>query len=448
MAHTTHFTSADHSWFLLGGTGSGHIGDGKVHPIPAAPGGWNVSYVTYVKRGDPACGSTRLCPFTLVVESFFAGGVWHSSHKSLAPVAAAPAVATFQLAGNLAGWAGRSISAWHSTSTHQFVHEADVPVAADGSFSISINASEIWTYTTVASAHPGAEALLASLAESTGAVSLTPAAVARLGDDGPPDSPFPLPFADNFESYRNDTLPLFSSDMFGAFSVYALPAGAPRTSPLATDLAAAVPCAADDARLRWPDRCVNASAAPSRVLRQWTRQPPIGWNSASSNMATLYGNYTLSNIRVSVDALIETVAAGFQPSQTPYLLFGLHGGNGVVGGNAPKEFYDTGPAFDFVWLDVTGSWGCGISGLTSGVCGSSHTVPGGVFDYDTWHAVSFEAAVRPDGAVAFAASFDGQALFNATVPKVQVRNEGRGGYVGLVTGCHRAQFDNLAIVSL
>jgi hypothetical protein len=47
-------------------------------------GGWNVSYVTYVQSAasNPAqCGPGGVaCPFTLVVESFFAGGVWHSSH--------------------------------------------------------------------------------------------------------------------------------------------------------------------------------------------------------------------------------------------------------------------------------------------------------------------------------------------------------------------------------
>lgn len=45
------------------------------------------------------------CGFTLVVESFFAGGVWHAvgpsgSHQPAAP-ADGPATATFQLAGNL-----------------------------------------------------------------------------------------------------------------------------------------------------------------------------------------------------------------------------------------------------------------------------------------------------------------------------------------------------------
>ena len=40
---------------------------------------------------------------------------------------------------------------------------------------------------------------------------------------------------------------------------------------------------------------------------------------------------------------------------------------------------------------------------------------------------------------------DGVVLFNVSVAKVQ--NEGGGGYILLETGAHRAQFDDLAILT-
>ena len=69
-------------------------------------------------------------------------------------------------------------------------------VSADGSFSLSIEPGAVWTLTTVASAHPGARALLAEL-RAAGGVELHP------GDAPPADAPFPLPYADSFDSYAN-----------------------------------------------------------------------------------------------------------------------------------------------------------------------------------------------------------------------------------------------------
>ena len=96
-------------------------------------------------------------------------------------------------------------------------------------------------------------------------------------------------------------------------------------------------------------------------------------------MATIYGNATLVNIELNTSAMIETVAAGFAPSQAPYVLIGLHGGPGEApadgGGTSPGAFYRTGPDLDFVWFSAEGQWGCGIAGLADSLCLSAKPLP-------------------------------------------------------------------------
>ena len=152
--------------------------------------------------------------------------------------------------------------------------------------------------------------------------------------------------------------------MFGAFTVFTSSAAsnatdsdskaeaALRQSPVASSaVRAAELCRADNARVKWPTRCMGTRSGGG-VLRQYTRQPPIGWGGASSNMATIIGNSSLSNTNFSIDVLIETPAQGYVPSAAPYVLVGLHGGNGQIGGSAPGSFYRTGPDFDFVWFQA------------------------------------------------------------------------------------------------
>ena len=43
----------------------------------------------------------------------------------------------------------------------------------------------------------------------------------------------------------------------------------------------------------------------TRVLRQNTREPPMGWSSGAVNMVTLIGNHTLGNVSFAIDALVE-----------------------------------------------------------------------------------------------------------------------------------------------
>lgn len=450
VSHTTHFTAADGSWYLTNETGSGHIGDGKVRPIPAAPGGWNISYVSYVKKDDAACLSpTLMCPFTLVVESFFQGGVWHSSHNRSAGTAS-PISQTFTLADGLQNWIGKYLYVWHSNVSTQFVQEQPIIVAADGTFTVVIEPSSIWTITTVKSAHPGGAAFIKSLSALGGAF-LDPLSV---DPNGPQDAPFPIPFADDFEGYNNDTLPLFSADMFGAFTVFSTSGGPPplRYHHPDESIRASVPCSTLAHAAERPSRCRIPSPieshANARTLRQWVRAPPIGWGGESSNMATIYGNSTLVDIRVNVSVMIETVQSGYEPSQAPYILVGLHGGPGSApangGGASPRSFYQTGPDLDFVWLSAAGQWGCSITGLTESFCATSHTLPTS-FNFDTWHNVSIGAAVQPNGDAFFSISYDLYLLANATVPLNKRKNGGSGGYVALVSGATRVQWDNLLI---
>ena len=137
LAHTTHFTSPGVS-VLLNGTGSGHLGDASSLLPPQNGRGWNVSYVSYITGED----------LTVVVESFIAGGQWQSRRGAGAQAAAGAAdstYATFQLMGSLARLAGSMLHVWHTNETSIFQRLADVPVAPDGTFSITIEPGAIYS---------------------------------------------------------------------------------------------------------------------------------------------------------------------------------------------------------------------------------------------------------------------------------------------------------------
>jgi hypothetical protein len=453
-AHTTHFTEPL-TWSLLNGTGSGHV-PGTV--------GWNVSYVTYVGPA-PANGARRA--FTLVIESMYEGAV-SGSRPAAGAAAAAPVTATFQLAGGLAGWANSTLPAWHTNMTQTFeTVPGGVAIAADGTFSLTIEPSAIYTVTTVVSDHPGARALLATYGPTAVMVhgdgtAEVPADPARgrvpLGDDGPADEPFPLPWADDFEGYANDTLPLFTSDMYGAFTTWVVggassssssSSSSPQPQPPAPlrdahpdpAVRAAVPCrTAADAALR-PGRCqppgggasAGAGAGAGTVLRQYVRQPPIGWASSALRMATILGNYSLTAVALNVSALIETPAWPGVRTGMEAVFLGVQGGSGRVGGSSPSFAY--GAHVDAYTLEVAvnGTWAV----TNSGAVLAAGALPA-AFGYDTWHELSL--SVAPAGALV--AAVDGAVV--ATVPAPPARN---GGYAVVGTGCHTAQFDNLVLAS-
>lgn len=429
MAHTTHFTTPHTSW-LLGGSGSGSFGGDAVTPL--GNGGFNTSYVAYATGSD----------VTIVVESFLAGGQWHDRSGGEVP---APVTGTFALTGAFARFAGGALHAWHTNASVTFERLPDVSVAADGTFSATVEAGAIYTFTSVASAHPGAAAWLA---ESAAAGSCAPSGSDADAAVSVPDAPFPLPWHDDFEGYANDTLPLFTGDMFGAFTVYELPAAAAAGSPLplrqregisSRDVA----CGDDAAVAARPRRCVPAVGARgnTRVLRQWTRAPPIGWGGGSSNMATILGSPALANVTLAVRALIETPDAGYEPANAPYVLVGIHGGGGPGTVTSPRAFYRQGPDCDFAWFSAS-QWGCSIAGVPE--CQTAHPI---AFGLDAWHAISLGSTPRADGGANMTLTLDGATLFHACVAAVDVKNKGAGGYAVLVTGAHRAMFDDVSLTS-
>ena len=453
-AHTTHFTAAG-SWWLLNGTGSGHIS-------PELYGN-NVSYVTYVAPpASAADADADASPrdFTLVIESLSLGPIGSSSING-GSLASQPITATFQLAGGLlTAWAGAQLNVWHTNQSVSFERQANVTVGADGTFSVTIEPAAIMTLTTVASDHPGAAAVVKSLGPAFTAV-----------QSAPVDAPFPLPWSDDFEGYANDTLPLYGSDMFGSFATWALTEverGLPSLPQPAVGFESAACSSAADVALR-PGRC-SAVAVAARshqkghstnsnrmVLRQYVRQPPIGWGGDSSNMATIWGNYSLHSVRLNVSALIETptpVTAGGDGMRTTdvsvaqsqaygseSVYVGLRGGDprACAGCSSPSAFYGA-HVSAYAWrLFVNGSWV-----LTDGSASlGSGTLPQ-PFGYDSWHALSLEdAPTGSDGGLALIGTIDGAVAFNVSIAAGAVTRQ--GGYVVLGTGCNRAQWDNLVI---
>ena len=429
LAHTTHFTTPRVSW-LLNGTGSGHITDAQA---PVGNGGWNISYVAYDTDGD----------VTLVVESFLAGGQWHSSAPGGdAPLP--PVSSTFVLEGSFAKFSGGFLHVWHTNESVAFERLPDVPVGADGTFTVSISPGEIFTYTSVESAHPGAAAWLAQSEAAGGCVA---APMLQPGDKWPAEAPFPLPYRDDFEGYKNDSLPLFTSDMFGAFTVYEFPgyshSGSTFQSRADPVDARTVACGDAAARALRPRRCTRVGGGNNtRVLRQWTRSPPLGWGRGASNMATIFGNGTLSNVSLSLRALIETPEAGYEPVDPPYVEVGLNAGSGgAVRQAGPSSFYKTVADADTLWFNAS-SWGCSIA-CQPAVCAVAHPV---AFGLDTWHTITFSElpSTLPNARI-MTATLDGVLLFNITASPV--KNNGTGGYIMLRTGAHRAMFDDLELTT-
>ena len=103
-----------------------------------------------------------------------------------------PTTATFKREGAFA--ALRALHVWHTNESVTFERLGDAPVAADGTFAVSIEAGAIYTYTSIGSAHPGAAAWLAASSAAGGCTAPPPPTA-----QGPlwlPEVPFPLPHYD------------------------------------------------------------------------------------------------------------------------------------------------------------------------------------------------------------------------------------------------------------
>lgn len=454
VAHTTHFTDA-RSWFLLNESSSGHV--------PATDR--NVSYVTYVgseseyttnsvHNSSFVASNTR--PFTIVIESLFEGP-YHSSSVYFDPV-----TITFQLGGTLLNWVGSSLNVWHTNQTITFEQETPIVIQNDGTFTLTIEPAAIYTLTTVASSHPGARKYLASLG---------PHAIMVHGNglmerpstgeileynlrDGPMDDPFPIPHMDDFEGYLNDTLPLYTSDMFGAFTVYNVTQNTDysQNSPVPlrymyqnnSRYSSSIICSAGHTPSFSIPRCTPSSLLPvsltsstnNHVLRQYTRQSPIGWSTQSSNMATIIGNYTLQGIQLNVSVLIEQPTWPVNTTGQEFVYLGLRGGSGIQGNDGPSFAYSS-KVNAYTWtMNVQGVWTLMNEGtvLQQGIYNSTN------FTYNTWYSLSF---IDLSSTNTLQGYLNNILIFNVTVPTILIRNH--GGYIILGSGCNRAQYDNLVL---
>lgn len=423
-AHTTHFTPGPAgSWSLLNGTGSGFI--------DPASWGTNISYVTYLSPPRPAPAGQR--DVTIVLESMSWGlGGAVGAHSSMP---SQPVPVTFLLSGSLLGWcAGRTLNVWHTNSSVTFAQADPIAVAADGTIHMSIEPMAVYTLTSVTSSNPGAAALMAA------------AGVTYCPASPPPEAAFPLPYADNFQGYANDTLPLYFSDMYGAWSVWHPDSELGRSVDAS---ASSLACATGEQQQARPGRCSSASSSTNSVLRQWVREPPIGWGSSAGGLATILGNYSLQSTALSLQVLIDTPEAfppPFQPGQERVYI-GLRGGKGCAGCTSPRDFYsDSVDAYTWtLWANGTWAVQDDRTPLASGVLSQP-------FGYDTWHTLAFSDASIGSGGVTLVGQLDGQLLFTLPITsssnssRVQVRTA--GGYVVLGTGIHRAQWDNLSLQPL
>jgi galactosylceramidase len=176
-AHWTQFVAPGWRFLTVNGGGSGYIRDPAAGP-GARPAG------TYVTLAPPSgAADVALIAETLV-------------NDACIPRDYAPVTATFTLAGGFPA-AGTVLQAWRTTREAYFVRIDDVPVGADGSFTVQLPIDSITTYSTVTGATHGA----------------FPASPI------PAPAPWALPYADDFSSYAEDAMARYFSDQGGSWAV-------------------------------------------------------------------------------------------------------------------------------------------------------------------------------------------------------------------------------------
>jgi len=174
-AHTTQFTAPGWRYLSTASTGSG-----VVTGAAGAPAG------TWVALVPPAGAPAGL---TVVVETLVNDACVKRAYE--------PVTARFVVAGGAPLPApGAALAVWRSRRDALFVREADVALAADGSFELSLMPDEIVTASTTPGATKGSFA------------APVPAA-----------APWPLPFREDFGGYADGALARFFADQGGSFRV-------------------------------------------------------------------------------------------------------------------------------------------------------------------------------------------------------------------------------------
>lgn len=150
-----------------------------------------------------------------------------------------PQMVTFKLTGGLSSG---TVHVWETNAGKTFEHVADIQPAG-GSFTVTFDPDSLYSLTTTTGQHRG-------------------------DAQPPPNTPFPLPYSDNFEAVKLGDAPKFLSDQDGAFEVH--------------------PC-----RHR-----------AGRCLEQVITQKPIPW-SPLPDPFTLAGDVNWSDYTVGVDVLLD-----------------------------------------------------------------------------------------------------------------------------------------------
>lgn len=169
-AHWTQFSSVGWRFLSVAGGGSGFL-----------PGGG--AYVTLVPPGSTS-------DFTLILETL------QGDCLRCKGGATAAQNVTVRLTGGLPG-AGTVLHVWATNVSAPFVRQPDVTVGADGTFTVFIDSDSMVTVTTLSGGQHGAFP----------------------SSPIPPSAPFPLPYADDFSGYPEDSLARYMSDQAGSFAV-------------------------------------------------------------------------------------------------------------------------------------------------------------------------------------------------------------------------------------
>ena len=378
-AHTTQFT--ERGWYYLGGSASALLPD-AVSSLGKTGG----SYVTLVSPGCKTGGGAGTgggCEMSIVIETVGASGS--------TPI-------EFTLLSSLAKLT--KLSCWTTSRGAVFVKAADVPVSS-GKLKVIVPPDSIWTLSTIVGATKGGNG--------------------GTGKDQPQKN-FPLPYAEDFESYGLDTLPKYFSDMHGAFAV------------------------ADD--------------GAGKVMRQQasTIKPLSTHGRSADGYSVAIGDAHWGAYEVSVQVMLEpnqNASAG-----ETFFFVGSHATSGTSGGGGwgkgmnPEVTYSGsflpkgGGALLRVGVD--GAWSI-LSSCSAQSKQQCDSTPASVANGtglpvapNKWLAVSLALVPGATG-LKIVASVAGKTLMNETVACRECRY---GGPAYLGTGFHHASFDNFSVTPM
>lgn len=220
--------------------------------------------------------------------------------------------------------------------------------------------------------------------EPDSVVTITSTTGQQKGSFPPPPSnfPFPIPYKEDFDHYKDNSMPRYFSDMTGSFSIHAEGKG-------------------------------------NKVYRQFTRQLPISWCSQGESLypVTIIGDYNMTNYRVELSFFIE---------ENPNNTVGRAALGARVGQGYCNTWYNVG-----YYLIVTskGQWYL--------LAGQNNTIAQGTVQgnfYQTWHTMSLEV-----NNMLLIGQIDGNPVFEI------VDGTFSSGWAAIGSGWHYANFDHFGL---